>query len=353
MAGKRQQWGSRSLARKPRFFKVLLGDFAKRLKVPPNFLKNISTEASRKVSLQGPSGSKWYVQLVKNVDGTFLTAGWPKFVKDHSLKEHEFLVFQYEGNMHFNVLIFDTTACEREDVFSVRPHKSSKPRDEAMKRGRPLKISLDVGCYVKNEVSESELTELRNDNHAPNQLQVYYSNSIQERYISPPKPCGAVKIKTEDDELPICMIGSPTRQYKGYVSRRRPVTAEERAKAREAANSFTSIFPFMILRMTAMNVYRTYMLRFPSWFSRAHLPRKRTNMVLRDPSGKAWVVVYIPSSRDRLSGGWSAFARGNNLEEGDYCVFELVGPVEMHVHIFRVVEEITPTIRMPRMQEVC
>lgn len=78
--------------------------------------------------------------------------------------------------------------------------------------------------------------------------------------MSPPKPCGDVKIKTEDDELPICMIRSSTKQYRGYVSRRRPVTAEERSKAREAANSFTSIFPYMIMRMTAISVYRTYML---------------------------------------------------------------------------------------------
>ncbi|XP_026666185.2 B3 domain-containing protein Os01g0723500-like [Phoenix dactylifera] len=352
MAGKRQQRSSRTLVRKPHFFKVLLGDFGQRLKIPPNFLKHISMEASRRVTLQGPSGSKWYVQLTKNIEGAFLTAGWPKFVKDHSLKEHEFLVFQYEGSMHFTVLIFDTTACEREDVLTVRPHRSSKSSNDRNKRGRPLKISLDVGCYVKKEASESELTDLRNDRHAPNQLQVHYSNSIQGRRMSPPIPCGDVKIKTEDDELPICMIGSPTRQYRGYVSRRRPVTAEERAKAREDANSFTSIFPHMIMRMTAMSVYRTYMLRIPAWFSRAHLPRKRTNLVLRDPNGKAWVVVYIPCSRDRLSGGWSAFSRGNNLEEGDYCAFELVGPVEMRVHIFRVVEETIPVIRMTRMQEM-
>ncbi|XP_038981315.1 B3 domain-containing protein Os01g0723500-like [Phoenix dactylifera] len=108
-----------------------------------------------------------------------------------------------------------------------------------------------------------------------------------------------------------------------------------RAIVREAANSFTSIFLCTIMRMTAMNVSRTYMLWFPVWFSHAHLPRRRANVVLRDPNGKAWVVVYIPSSRDHLSGGWSAFARGNNLEEGDYCVFEVAGPVEMRFHIFR------------------
>jgi len=70
-------------------------------------------------------------------------------------------------------------------------------------------------------------------------------------------------------------------------------------------------------------------------------------MSLEDPNGKPWTVAYVPGERDqrdRLSIGWAAFALGNNLEEGDYCVFELIAPVEMRVHIFRVVEETAPAV---------
>lgn len=56
--------------------------------------------------------------------------------------------------------------------------------------------------------------------------------------------------------------------------------------------------------------------------------------------------MFIPGLRNWLSGGWPAFARGNNLEEGDICVFELVGPIEFHVHIFRVVDETVPMIKL-------
>jgi hypothetical protein len=86
--------------------------------------------------------------------------------------------------------------------------------------------------------------------------------------------------------------------------------------------------------------------RFPTGFSRQHLPRERTDVVLRDPGGKAWVVLYIPNTRDRLSRGWCAFARGNCLEEGDYCVFELVAAAEFRVHVFRVVEQAVPAVRL-------
>jgi len=82
--------------------------------MPPNFLKHISDEASKKVILEGPNGCRWPVRIKRSSDGTFLSSGWSKFVVDHFLKESEFLVFQYEGNMHFRIQVFDTTASERE-----------------------------------------------------------------------------------------------------------------------------------------------------------------------------------------------------------------------------------------------
>jgi hypothetical protein len=36
-------------------------------------------------------------------------------------------------------------------------------------------------------------------------------------------------------------------------------------------------------------------------YSRQHLPREQTDVVLRDPGGKARVVLYIPNTRNRLS----------------------------------------------------
>ena len=86
--------------------------------------------------------------------------------------------------------------------------------------------------------------------------------------------------------------------------------------------------------------------RFPTGFSRQHLPRERTEVTLRDPDGRAWSVLYIPNTRDRLSRGWCAFARGNCLEEGDCCVFELFGAAEFRVHVFRVVEPAVPAVRL-------
>ncbi|KAF3328456.1 B3 domain-containing protein [Carex littledalei] len=96
------------------------------LKIPPNFVKNLQEDMTKKASsssdpstttasIEGPTGRTWYAELEKTTTGVFLTTGWSNFARDHSLKEHELLVFRYNGCMSFTVLIFDKTACEKED----------------------------------------------------------------------------------------------------------------------------------------------------------------------------------------------------------------------------------------------
>lgn len=371
--------------RRPHFFKVLIGDFKQRLKIPPNFCKHIPWEASRKAkslkeasmaaTLEGPSGRTWLVVIRRTAEGTFFTSGWPKFVQDQVLRELEFLVFRYDGNTHFTAMVFDKTACERGDLLGGEP----RPRK---KRGRPRTASRDAARAKKDSVGK-ELVPYRPP--SDQQLQVTCSNWTPE--LGSTGQYSAVKTEVDADELPLCVIPAPSqlspshgpgpqnggearrcavktrsiqddlalanippsvRRYKGYVSRRRPVTSAERQRATEIAYAFRSSLPYCVIRMSTMHVYYSFMMRFPTGFSRQHLPRERTDVLLRDPGGKAWVVLYIPNTRDRLSRGWCAFARGNCLEEGDYCVFELVGTAEFRVHVFRVVEPAVPAVRLRR-----
>lgn len=66
-----------------------------------------------------------------------------------------------------------------------------------------------------------------------------------------------VEIKVEVTEIPI-VAASPKKCLKtqGYLSRRRPVSEEERSKAWEAANSFTSNFPYTVVCLSALHVYK-------------------------------------------------------------------------------------------------
>jgi len=148
--------------------------------MPPNFLKHLSNEASKTATLEGPNGCSWPVRIKKSSDGTFLSTGWPKFVEDHFLKEREFLVFRYEGNMHFRIQVFDTTACEREDLFAVRPYKMLNLTKAGKKRGGRIKRPLDVICHTEHQETKSGHLELLTDgNHEAKHLKDDIINSIE------------------------------------------------------------------------------------------------------------------------------------------------------------------------------
>lgn len=106
----------------PHFFKVyfphLSSDY---LKIPPVFREYIEHESPGIVSLKGPSGKTWNVELVKSSKGLLFENGWKEFVADHALELGDFLVFRYDGGLHFSVLVFDATACEKAAAFLARP----------------------------------------------------------------------------------------------------------------------------------------------------------------------------------------------------------------------------------------
>ncbi|TVU35254.1 hypothetical protein EJB05_17132, partial [Eragrostis curvula] len=352
-----------SCERRPHFFKVLMGDFKKRLvKDPAKLLQahplggvkeaKSLKEASMAATLEGPSGRTWLVVIRRSAEGTFFTSGWPKFVQDQALRELEFLVFRYDGNTRFTAMVFDTSGCEREDL--LLGGAGAEPRTRGKKRGRPSTASRGgvardyeeqgrAAGTVKAEAEDADELALCVVIPAPTPSSPQQADGEESS-----SRAAATKTRSLHDDLAEMAedIPASVRRYKGYVSRRRPVTGAELQRAMELAYAFRSSLPYCVMRMSTMHVYYSFMMRFPTGFSRQHLPRERTDVVLRDPGGKAWVVLYIPNTRDRLSRGWCAFARGNCLEEGDYCVFELVAAAEFRVHIFRVVDPPVPAVRL-------
>ncbi|XP_021311480.1 B3 domain-containing protein Os03g0120900 isoform X2 [Sorghum bicolor] len=113
--------------RRPRFFKVLV-DFARRIEIPQAFLchfpegrhrqSGTTMVTSAKVVLMNAQGNSWSVEL-EEIDGhVFLTTGWPTFVEDNCLGKGEFLIFKYDGRMHFIVSFFGVNAVEKSSSWS-------------------------------------------------------------------------------------------------------------------------------------------------------------------------------------------------------------------------------------------
>lgn len=75
----------------------------------------------------------------------------------------------------------------------------------------------------------------------------------------------AAKTRSIHDDLAADDIPASVRRYKGYVSRRRPVTGSERQRAMELAYAFRSSLPYCVMRMSTMHVYYSFMMVSELW----------------------------------------------------------------------------------------
>ena len=71
--------------------------------------------------LKLPNGAEWKIELTKGDGDVWLQKGWDEFTKHHSINLGHLLVFRYEGNSHFYVLIFEPSATEIDYPFDDKP----------------------------------------------------------------------------------------------------------------------------------------------------------------------------------------------------------------------------------------
>ncbi|PIA52399.1 hypothetical protein AQUCO_01000341v1 [Aquilegia coerulea] len=96
------------------FFKFILPSCIENrcLAIPKKFIRIFGKELSNIVVLKDPSSREWHVELGEDEGQIWFQNGWHEFMKYHSITYWHLLVFKYDGNSHFNVVIFDKTASE-------------------------------------------------------------------------------------------------------------------------------------------------------------------------------------------------------------------------------------------------
>lgn len=334
------------------FFKIMMSDFRRRLRIPEKFVtcfKNSHKLLGQKI-LTGPSGYTWFVEVKRTEEDDYVFCnGWEIFVKDHCLDDADMLVFKMDGFSAFDVMIFDASACEKEETFFVKKNKN------------PCKHPDEVTDEHTSEQqsSEDEHSNEEDDDTTDEEPTRRKSSRGKQYQFHSPQPSKGRRMKKiliakQDNRKRKC---TPTSSRKKSVepeekrpvfSNRRQVPEKEKIKVHQLASRHKSSVPSVLMTMQPTHVYMGQ-LKLPKDWAQKYMKKKSETITLRNPlSGRTWTAEI----RCRMEGlviqsGWEDFVMDNKLEECDICVFELAQggkhnskPVILDVYIYPVENEI-------------
>ncbi|KAF2283567.1 hypothetical protein GH714_012010 [Hevea brasiliensis] len=132
------------LPSKPHFLQPVLPGFDHHpLSIPVSFFKYLKGQNCERAVLRGRAGKIWPVKI----NGRSFEDGWKEFVQDHDLHVGDFLVFRHEGDMVFDVMVFEPSACLREypsfptEEFDIKEEKIEFQEQQLAKKSSPEKFN--------------------------------------------------------------------------------------------------------------------------------------------------------------------------------------------------------------------
>ncbi|KAJ4804416.1 B3 domain-containing protein [Rhynchospora pubera] len=96
-----------------KFFVKMEASFRNHLDLPRKFAASFKEQICDIVKLKGPSGRTWRIEVLKSENKLSLKSGWRNFVIANKIDKNDLLIFKHRGNSSFNVLIFDSSGCEK------------------------------------------------------------------------------------------------------------------------------------------------------------------------------------------------------------------------------------------------
>ncbi|KAL0332234.1 UNVERIFIED_CONTAM: hypothetical protein Scaly_2124900 [Sesamum calycinum] len=155
---------------RPSFFKILIMDFSRRLRLPLVFSQRYGSALHGSVRLRTSSGKIWFVKLEqKDEDERYcFTRGWNKFAEDVGLEMGEFLVFRFVGGSMFDVSVYGVHGCEREIPGAGFQVEDSDP-DEQVELSKD-----DVSNVIKKKRSSAGNTHTSESDRSPKETSPLY-----------------------------------------------------------------------------------------------------------------------------------------------------------------------------------
>ncbi|KAG5577401.1 hypothetical protein H5410_057535 [Solanum commersonii] len=330
--------------KKPHFFKPLQPGFKNGLKIPIGFLKYLKGNDQIEHAILRRDGNKWPLK----VNGHRFEAGWAEFVQQYDLQLGDTLMFRHEGNMEFEVSIFDSTHYDREyaeymqegggggggahtDDATERPMmrmiKSSKKASSHVKVARHHKSFGHFECIIREY-------SIRRGN--------WISSSITQTYII---GCGWTKFFADN-----CLRKGDRIMFEVVNNGETPIwkfqVTNREAPLLKFQGMFILIEPFSYFFDDLFHCHISVLfccvyiisirlgLPFicylkcclPLDFAKSNgLMNKNCEMVLKNEAQRCWSVWLGRAGRYfGIIRGWTKFSAENGLRVGDAYKFELI-----------------------------
>ncbi|XP_050236573.1 B3 domain-containing protein REM16-like [Mercurialis annua] len=310
--------------------------FDHHLAIPEKFTRKLLRKLPDTVTLKGPSGTAWEVSLTAHENTFLFSRGWPEFVKAYSLEENDMLVFKYNRESCFDVLMFDgQSMCEKAGSYflSKCEHKEHKT----------------TGCQEKRtgESSTEVLSASPRNGSGDSKLKKSTHNYI---YTAPRRPNMVAnkkarrEIKFTPIHLPKAEIVHPFpgRSRRRYKPDKAMLSVLQSAQAAVTPDGFITV-------MKPTYVSKRFLMLVPWVWVSKHITSEENQYIILRIKEKTWQIrLYYRKqlSRGSFAGGWKGFVLDNSIKESDVCVFEPGIPLDnmivLDVNIFRVVQEMSP-----------
>ncbi|EXC35446.1 B3 domain-containing transcription factor VRN1 [Morus notabilis] len=284
----------------PHFFKIILKETLNnnKLQIPNKFLRLYGDTLSGKVCLELPCGLRWEVRLTKSNGKVWMDKGWTDFSKYYSLGHGDLLVFRYEGNSKFHVLIFDKSTTEID--YPSNPNRFEKHDDTDRK---PHEFCVEEGIEDDDsvvEVPETFLPHPKTREKSPIPCPRPHKRARTNRHVDKTQSNQSYqRPKADNINFPTKGGGGeksvPPRRKKCGDTRKKLLTAKEMAKALRRASGFKSKDPFSKVKFVMQPSYvgaECTSLWLPSFFVKKYLKSKHADVILKAPDGRTWSVKY-------------------------------------------------------------
>ncbi|XBI84862.1 hypothetical protein VPH35_093084 [Triticum aestivum] len=319
------------------FMVLMMDDLQHEMVIPKEYVQRFKGEFPREMILETQNRRSYVIKVAENNGKSVLTVGWGKFVETFGLHMGDTLVFRYNGNSQFNVIIFDELGCEKASSVFVDPFpppmqkrctsttdtvKSSHFHHEAI---QTQPFSIGKGMPMESPRSQMEIDKPCQDN-----------NTVIRDHVSSEEEYGVHEVSGSNcivrkDRLFSCQ----KEQLKdGYMTvHKTKLTSAQKKVVKQKVQSIHSENPIFVAVMRKYNVASEFFLIFSKYYAKKYLGEER-HMYLQ-LQGKKWEVQFRENScGKRLGSGWKQFVKDNKLKTGDICLFELLSNERtMKVHI--------------------